>query len=458
MNPGPTGGSQFGPILADVPAHWKIVPLKRVLLLNQGGAWGQEPKSDSDPRVLRSTDQTVLGEWALDDPPRRHLSSAELDSTLLLAGDLLVTKSSGSERHIGKTTLVTDDIAVEKCGFSNFMQRLRVNRSLDSRFAWYLLNSSFARGQLCVLSNSTTGLANLSGEVLGDMVLPLPPREEQSALVRMLDHEVKRVDSLIAEQRRLMELLKEKRQAVISHTVTKGLDADIPTQPSGSAWLQQVPVEWRVVALRRIIVAIEQGWSPECIARPAELGEWGVLRAGCLNGGIFDPEDNKALPPELPPMPEYEVKPGDILMSRASGSPEFVGSTAVVAEARPRLMLSDKLFRLKLAVDVDPRFFVAFMGSRLMRAQIERAISGADGLANNLPQSALRSMLICLPPLDEQVRIARFIAEESCRLDELWKAAELAIELLAERRAALISAAVTGQIDVRGLVPQEASA
>ena len=219
---------------------------------------------------------------------------------------------------------------------------------------------------------------------------------------------------------------------------------------SGADWLGEVPVHWEVRALRRVIAAIEQGWSPECYAREAEEQEWGVLKAGCLNGGVLRPSENKALPPELSPEVAYEVRVGDVLMSRASGSPELVGSTALVQATRERIMLSDKIFRLKLNESIDAAFFVAALNSRPLRVQIENALSGGNGMANNLPQSSLLTFVMAVPPRAEQATITEFLERETTRLDALMAEARIAIALMQERRTALISAAVTGQIDVRG--------
>ena len=279
----------------------------------------------------------------------------------------------------------------------------------------------------------------------------VPPPIEEAAIAAFLDRETAKIDALVAEQQNLIALLKEKRQALISHAVTKGLDPDVPMKDSGVAWLGEVPAHWRVCSLRRAIAKIEQGWSPDCHARPAEAGEWGVLKAGCVNGGKYRPTENKALPSELLPDESYCVEVGDVLMSRASGSPDLVGSTALVRETPGRLMLSDKIFRLRLEIDVDPAFFVAMLNARALRAQIEQALSGGNGLANNLPQSNLLAFVCALPPEEEQIAIAARLNRDIEGLDQLMAEAESTISLLIERRTALISAAVTGKIDVRHL-------
>ena len=116
-------------------------------------------------------------------------------------------------------------------------------------------------------------------------------------------------------------------------------------------------------------------------------------------------------------------------------------------------MLSDKIFRMQFLERIEPRYFAVLFNARPLRTQIEQAISGAVGLANNLPQSSIKNFSITLPPKDEQTRIVSFLDNETKKLDTLTTEAQRAIDLLKERRSALISAAVTGKIDVRALTP-----
>ena len=137
-------------------------------------------------------------------------------------------------------------------------------------------------------------------------------------------------------------------------------------------------------------------------------------------------------------------------MSRASGSSELVGSVAYVASCRKRLLLSDKIFRLHVnPARIRPIYLSIVLNSRSLRVQIEQSISGAEGLANNIPQSTVKDFSIGLPPFEEQEVITRFIDSETSRIDALISKVREHIEKLKEYRTALISAAVTGKIDVR---------
>ncbi|MFQ2182343.1 restriction endonuclease subunit S [Aeromonas sp. s13] len=289
----------------------------------------------------------------------------------------------------------------------------------------------------------------ISFKDIADCAVYIPSDTEQQAIAIFLDRETQRIDSLIEEKQTFIQLLQEKRQTLINHVVTKGLNPNVEMQDSGIEWIGQVPKHWDVVELKRLIYSIDQGWSPECLASPAKEESWGVLKAGAVNGGIYCQNENKELPENLLPRPEIEVKTGDLIMSRASGSRELIGSVAYVYETRMKLMLSDKLFRLNCKESVDPEFMAITLGSFPLRCQIELAIGGAEGLANNLSQVNIKKLTIPKPPKSEQKLIVSHIKSVSSKIEDLVVETNDSIALLKERKISLISAAVTGKIDVR---------
>ncbi|WP_167644697.1 restriction endonuclease subunit S [Mameliella alba] len=276
-----------------------------------------------------------------------------------------------------------------------------------------------------------------------------PPLPEQRAIAGFLDRETAKIDALVEEQRRLIALLKEKRQAVISHAVTKGLDPAAPTKPSGIDWLGDIPAHWKVAPLKRGVVSFEQGWSPQCENRPADDGEHGVLKVGCVNGGVFRREENKALPPDLETREGLNLLQGDLLISRAN-TRDLVGSAAIVPVDEPNLILCDKLYRLRLdPAALLPSFVCMQLGTRLARQEIELEATGASASMVNIGQSVISELRLPVPDIAEQEQIVHHVAEQTENLDNLTAEATRAISLLQERRSALISAAVTGKIDVR---------
>lgn len=195
------------------------VPMRRHLVVNDSGAWGDEPSGTHDVPVLRSTEQSVDGHWSIDDPAMRQLSPTERKNTTLKSGDLIVTKTSGSFRHVGKATLVTQEVASQGYGFGNFMQRLRPSPLLDSKFLWWFLRTDRARSWIHVVATTSTGLMNLNGTTLGRMAIPVPPLDEQRAIADHLDEETAKIDALIAKAERFIELAQERRAALITAAV-----------------------------------------------------------------------------------------------------------------------------------------------------------------------------------------------------------------------------------------------
>lgn len=310
------------------------------------------------------------------------------------------------------------------------------------------------------VSGTTYGvkMPRANWEMIGALPIFLPPTKEQVQIAAFLDWKTGQIDALIAKKQALIEKLKEKRLAVITQAVTKGLDPMVSKKNSNLSFFGEVPDHWAIGKLARGLERLEQGWSPSCEDRQATEDEWGVLKSGCVNGGNFRQDDNKTLPADLLPIKSLEVKPGDVLMCRASGSRHLIGSVAFVDECRQRLMFSDKTYRIRTEREVlDERFFVLAMRSKAMRDQIELSISGAEGLANNIPQSAVKSYVFAYPPLREQVAIVAYLNAMLARISAIENATSSVLEKLTEYRTALITAATTGEIDVRQIeVPVQA--
>lgn len=429
------------PWLGAVPLHWEVQRFKWLIERNDGGVWGDDPDGVDDTVVLRSTEQSVDGRWRIDDPAKRKLTEKDRLSALLEVGDLLLTKSSGSALHIGKTTLVDERVASIGACYSNFMQRLRVVDDFCPRLAWYILNNSLARVQLDLLSNSTTGLANLNGTIIGQLLLALPPQQEQSAIADFLDRETAKIDALISEQEKLIALVAEKRQATISHAVTRGLNPDASMKDSGLDRLGEVPAHWAL--------------PPLYLRYSAELGK--MLDASRITGTHsvpylrnVDVQWDSINLDELPCMDieageyaRYTVRDGDLLVCEGGE----VGRAAVAFVGEAIVGFQKALHRLRAISNGEhPRYmFYTFAWAANAGAF---AGEGQSTIAH-LTGEQLRKYRFPKPPYEEQVEIASFLDAEMERLKELAKVAAHAVVLLKERRSALISAAVTGQIDVR---------
>jgi type I restriction enzyme S subunit len=247
----------------------------------------------------------------------------------------------------------------------------------------------------------------------------------------------------------LIKLLEEQKQAIIHRTVTRGLDPNVRLKPSGVDWLGDVPTHWEIRRLKSIVVWVDQGVSPQAENYLAEGEAWGVLKAGCVNRGVFREREHKRLPAGFEFDPSLAVAVGDVLVSRASGSPHLVGSAGQVSSLTFKLILSDKTFRPVFIRTVDREFMVLAMNSRYYRQQVLQAISGAEGLANNLPLSSLRAFHFAIPPPKEQRAIVDYLRKTVDESAAAIGRIEREVVLLREYGTRLIADVATGKLDVR---------
>ncbi len=439
--------------LGEVPEHWKVSPFKWLLDRNDGGVWGDDPDGADDTLVLRSTEQTVDGHWRLESAAARKLSATERAAALLESGDLVVTKSSGSSLHIGKTTLVTDEIAQMGCCYSNFMQRLRMKPSFSPLLAWYILNNDIARLQFDLLSNSTTGLANLNGTMIGQIMLAIPPVEEQTAIATFLDHETAKIDALVAEQEKLITLLQEKRQAVISHAVTKGLNPNVPMKDSGVEWLGEVPEHWEVKVLK-FIATVQTGIAKGKDNTGKETITVPYLRVANVQDGYLALDDMAEIEISASDLQRYLLQPGDVLMNEG-GDFDKLGRGHIWRGEIESCIHQNHVFAVR-PHGVSSEWLNAITGSGYAQFYFMTRSKQSTNLAS-ISSTSIMELPVLLPPRNEQAAVLTFIAKQTSQFDTLMTEARSAITLLQERRTALISATVTGQIDVRTWTPQGAA-
>jgi type I restriction enzyme S subunit len=414
--------------LGQVPAHWDVTPLRHLCLCLDGR---RVPLNASE----RADRQGGIPYWGANSVVG-YVNEALFDEDLVLLGE-------DGAPFFDKTKPVAF-FSNGEIWPNNHVHVLRPNHGQDGRFLAYALNATdYAQ----FIDGSTRD--KLTQSAMSSIPLPTPPAAECRAIAAFLDHETAKIDALVAEQERLIELLKEKRQAVISHAVTKGLKPDVPMKDSGVEWLGEIPTHWELSPLKYSITRIEQGASPQCESYPAQEGEWGVLKVGCGNGEKFDPTEQKALPASVLPEVKHEIQIHDILMSRGN-TQELVGSATLIAQSYPRLLLCDLLYRFRSRPErALAQYLVLSLRSLHGRFQIERVATGTSSSMKKISQGDIREFVLLLPSLSEQAAIVVFVETQTGRFDALTAEARRAIDLLQERRTALISAAVTGQVDVR---------
>ncbi|MBI2863398.1 MAG: restriction endonuclease subunit S [Chloroflexi bacterium] len=309
------------------------------------------------------------------------------------------------------------------------------------RFAFYGLQAS---REFLASSSSGGGQPNLNAEKVRDHKLPCPDMDSQHTIVDYLDREAARVDALILAKERLLGLLAEKRRGLITHAVTRGLDPGVPLRDSGIPWLGEIPVHWNLTRLK-FVAEVRGGLALGQSYRAAEVVEYPYLRVANVQDGRMDLAEVATVRVPKTEAESCLLQVGDVLMTEG-GDADKLGRGCIwtgeiapclhqnhVFAVRPKLVGSDWLNAWTCA-DIAKAFF---------ESRAKRSTNLASISATNIGE-----LPIVIPPVSEQSVIVARITEESDRLDLLRAATERSIALLKERRAALITAAVTGQINV----------
>lgn len=311
-----------------------------------------------------------------------------------------------------------------------------------------------------------TGAAQpkLTGDRLNSIALPCPPEEEQTRIASFLREKTVHLDTLISKKQALVERLKEKRTALISRTVTRGLPPDAARaagldpnpklKPSGIDWLGDVPEHWESVRLKHVIERLYSGVSVNSDVLPAEEGALGILKTSCVYGDRFRPGENKRVLDEEVDRLACPATSNSIIISRMN-TPELVGACGFVDRDHPTLYLPDRLWIARFSEHsrADTKFMWRLLTSKGLKEMMSSLATGTSGSMKNLAQDDFLNIGIALPPKAEQQAIAAFVDRETSMIDQMLDKVALAIDRLQEYRTALITAAVTGKIDVRGVSP-----
>ena len=413
--------------LGEVPAHWQIRPLKHACTVFPSNVDKHTRDDQPAVRLCNYTD-VYYNERITSSMPfmEATASTDQIAKFALKAGDTIITKDSETADDIAIAAFVAEDLPGVVCGYH--LSMVRPLAGTVGAFVKRLFDSVYAKAKFAVAANGLTRVG-LGQYALDNVDLPFPPPAEQTAIAAFLDRETAKIDALVAEQETLIALLKEKRQAVISHAVTKGLNPDAPMKPSGIEWLGDVPVHWEVGTVKRFFTSRDGQRIPlSGEERSSRVGEFPYYGASgvidFIDGYIFD----RAL--------VLVSEDGANLLSR---------STPIAFIASGKYWVNNHAHILEPVDDA-----VGYWVSRIEAIDLVPFVTGAA--QPKLTIDALNNLPIAVPAAtDERQLIELFINNQSQKYDGLMAEANRAITLLKERRSALISAAVTGQIDVRGL-------
>ncbi len=358
-------------------------------------------------------------------------SEAETEKFRLFADDVVITKDSEAWDDIAIPALVTEAADDLVCGYHLAMIRPH-REKLTGAFLLRCLQSKTLRIQLELAANGITRFG-IPKNAIGSMALPVPPTSVQQAIAHYLDRETAGIDTLIAAKQRLLDLLAEKRRAVIAEAVMRGLDSSAPLRPSGIDWLGDIPAHWELERSR---------WLFQERDERSETGEEEMLTVSHLTG--VTPRSEKDVNMfEAETTAGYKLCfAGDLVINTLWAWMGAMGTARVdgivspaynVYTPGPRLMSDyvDALVRIPVFAQEVTRFSKGVWSSRLRL----------------YPEGFFRTYWP-VPPIGEQREIIRHISTETAKVDRLRVATEHSITLLKERRGALIAAAVTGQIEI----------
>ncbi|WP_420435850.1 hypothetical protein [Candidatus Poriferisodalis sp.] len=449
--------------LGDLPSHWRTTPLHRLVSYRTSSV-DKKSKADEIPvRLCNYTDvyyseriRAADGEYMA-----ATATGHEVERFGLRPGDVIITKDSEDWRDIGVPALVEDSSDDFVCGYH--LGIVRAGAEIDSGYLFRALLSDGVNKQLQVAATGVTryGIPNASVE---SAVLPLPPLDEQRAIAAHLDRDTARIDRLITLQESLIERLDEYRTALVTRVVTKGLppeaaeaaglDPEPALKDSRVEWLGEVPEHWEVHRLKHVASYRTSNVDKTSIdgELPVRLCNYtDVYYRGVIRSSDGDFMRATATPREIA---RFRLQPGDVLITKDSEDWRDIGVPALVVESADDFVCGYHLGIIKSTRHLDSRFVYRAVQSEAVNRQLQVSASGVTryGLLN----ASVEDVVLAVPPHDEQEVIAAYLDSQSHRIDVLREKAELSIERLREYRSALLSAAVTGKVDVRDVAASDA--
>lgn len=387
----------------------------------------------------------------LTDLPEMDFTEAERRTLALRPGDLLVCEGG----EVGRAALWCGEI--EGCYYQKAVHRVRPLRPSDEcvRFLLYTLYAAAKMNVFAVEGNRST-IVHLTGEKLRRHRFAYPGCAEQRAIATFLDRETAKLDALLAKKRALIELLKEKRSALISRTVTRGLPPDAARaaglnphpklRPSGVEWIGEVPEHWDVKRLK-FIARLQTGpFGSQLHASDYVAGGAPIVNPSHLSNGCILPDpDITADEDTRMRLSRHVLGEGDIVLARRGE----MGRCALVTEREGGWLCGSGSMRIRVE---GLAMYAPLLAWALSTRGIQESLllSSVGTTMDNLNREIVGAVSIPIPEIPEQHAIADYLDREAGRLDQMAARVEKAVERLQEYRAALITAAVTGKIDLRG--------
>lgn len=427
--------------LGEIPAHWDTVRLKYICHASAlyGANLSANEYVNDGVRFLRTSDIDDFGN--LIDANAVYVDRLTVQNYLLGDGDILLSRSG----TIGRS-FVYEAQKHEPSAYAGYLVRFVPNDLLVSQYAFYFTKSQAYYDWVAVnVIESTIG--NLNGQKYANMPLTLPPPDEQRAITTFLDRQTAKIDALIAKKRELIAALHEQRSAIISHAVTKGLNPDAPVKDSGIEWVDSIPAHWQVQRLK-FVADVRSGVAKGRKFEGVKTVELPYLRVANVQAGHIDLSDVAEIEVTVSEIERYCLKVGDVLMNEG-GDYDKLGRGAVWQGQIEPCLHQNHVFAVRPYQQSLSLWITTLTLAQYARFYFMINSKQSTNLAS-ISSRNLSEFPVIMPPQSEREQILGYIEDETRHIDRLTAKAEETIERLQEYRAALISAAVTGKIDVRG--------
>ena len=426
--------------LGEVPEEWKVRKLKHIASVKPSNVDKKTVEGEHPVRLCNYVDVYYNDYITSDlDLMKATASVVEIEKFILRKGDILITKDSESWDDIAVPAYVSSDFNNVLCGYH--LAQIRPNTALsDGEYQFRSFCADDINDQFRVAATGITRYG-LGKYWIDNSLFLVPPKDEQRAIAAFLDRETGRIDTLIEKKERQIELLQEKRAALISHVVTKGLDPDVKMRDSGVEWLGEVPEHWEIMNFKRI-GKVRYGLGQP----PSELND-GVplIRATNINRGKISDEGMLFInPDEVPESRDAVLSEGEIIIVRSGA---YTGDSAIIPFKYAGAIAGyDTVLTIKKGIN---RYFAWQILSKEIQ-DLQFGFNKLRAAQPHLNAEEINKTIIVNPLLEEQRTIAAFLDRETERIDTLTIKVRESLSKLREYRTALISAAVTGKIDVRG--------
>ena len=430
--------------LGEIPAHWKARRLKSFTVVQLSNVDKKSTEGQEAVRLCNYTDVYYNEHIGPDIEFMPATATKEqVRRFTLRAGDVLITKDSEDWTDIAVPAVVTQDLPGVLCGYH--LALIRPDSRCDGAFLSRALSACGPRDQYQLSANGITRYG-LTGDSIRASVLVFPSLAEQRAIAAFLDRETAKIDSLVAKKERLIELLQEKRTALISRSATKGLDSDVSMKDSGVDWLGEIPEHWEVKRLKSF-ATVQLSNVDKKSAEGQDAVQLCNYTDVYYNEEIGSDVEFMAATATKEQIRRFSLTTGDVLITKDSEEWTDIAVPAVVTQDLSGVLCGYHLAHVRPGDGCDGAFLSRAFAAIGPRDQYQVSANGITRYG--LTGDSIRASVLALPPLAEQRVIAAFLDRETAKGDELITKVQEAIERLKELRAALISAAVTGKIDVR---------